>query len=225
MTTETEATIQTPLAPAYTRSEERFHSITHGIGAALSIAGLGLLLILAVTHGTSHHVVSFSIYGASLVLLYTASTLYHSTRTPQAKRLFRVLDHAAIYLLISGTYTPFLLIPSEGRGGRVLLIVIWGLALIGVSFKFAFMHRFQGLSLLTYLLMGWLSVGALRQLVTHLSLTGVSWLIAGGVLYTVGVIFYSSKRIRYGHAIWHLFVLGGSTCHYLAVLFTLTPLS
>lgn len=208
----------------YTPGEEIFHSVTHGIGAALSIAGLIVLVTLAVTRGTVYQIVSFSIYGATLVLLYTASTLYHGLRRPGAKRVFKIVDHASIYLLIAGTYTPFLLVALRGVWGWVLLGVIWGLALVGVSLKIAFIRRFQKLGVLMYLLMGWLCVIALKQLLAQVPPTGLFWLAAGGVLYTVGVIFYALKRVRYAHAVWHLFVLGGSICHYVAVLISLAPL-
>ncbi len=224
MTLQRQETRSTSLTQLYTLGEELFHSISHGIGAALSIAGLVVLVALAATRGNVYQVVSFSIYGATLVLLYTASTLYHGARRPRAKRIFQILDHVAIYLLIAGTYTPFLLVALRGVWGWTLLVIIWGLALAGISLKIAFIRRFQKLSVLTYLLMGWLCVIAMRELLAHMSPAGVGWLIAGGVFYTVGVIFYAMKRVRYAHAIWHLFVLGGSACHYVAVLLALAPL-
>ncbi len=225
MNTQAQSTRANPLTGFYTFGEELFHSITHGIGAALSLVGLIVLVTLAATQGNVYQVVSFSIYGATLVLLYTASTLYHGARKPNLKRAFKVMDHAAIYLLIAGTYTPFLLVAMRGAWGWILLAIIWGVALTGVGLKVAFVQRFQKASVLTYLLMGWLCVIAGGQLWASLSPAGLFWLAAGGVCYTVGVLFYAMKRVRYAHAVWHLFVLGGSACHYLAVLLALAPLS
>ena len=207
----------------YTLGEEIAHSVTHGIGAGLSIAGLTLLVVLAVLYGNVYQVVSFSIYGATLTILYLASTLYHSFQNPQVKRVFKVIDHASIFLLIAGTYTPFLLVGVKGTLGWTLLIVVWGLALLGVGFKALFIHRFQKISVLTYVLMGWLSVIVLKELSANIAPGGLVWLAAGGVIYTIGVIFYAMKKVRYTHTIWHIFVLGGSICHFFSVLFYLAP--
>ena len=207
----------------YTLGEEIVHSITHGVGVGLSIAGLTVLVVLAALYGNVYQIVGFSIYGATLIILYLASTLYHSFQHPQVKHVFKVIDHASIYLLIAGTYTPFLLVSLRGTWGWSLLVIIWGLALLGVSFKTLFIHRFQKLSVLTYILMGWLSVVATKELVANIPVGGVIWLAVGGVIYTVGVIFYALHRIPYTHAVWHIFVLGGSICHYFAVLFYLAP--
>ncbi len=208
----------------FTLGEEIAHSITHGIGAGLSIAGLTLLLVLAVLYGNVYQIVSFSIYGATLIILYLASTLYHGFTHPRVKHIFEVIDHAAIYLLIAGTYTPFLLVAIRGVWGWTLLVIIWGLALLGISFKTLFFHRFKNLSVLAYILMGWLSVVAINELLVNIPVGGLIWLAVGGVIYTVGVIFYALHKIPYTHAIWHLFVMGGSICHYFAVLFYLTPI-
>ncbi len=207
----------------YTLGEEIVHSITHGVGVALSVAGLTLLLVLAILYGNAYQIVSFSIYGASLIFLYLASTLYHSFQHPRVKRVFKIIDHSAIYLLIAGTYTPFLLVAIRGVWGWTLLVIIWGLAILGISFKTLFIHRFQNLSVLAYVLMGWLSVVAVNELLVNLPLGGLIWLAVGGVVYTVGVIFYAMHKIPYTHAVWHVFVMGGSICHYFAVLFYLTP--
>jgi len=207
----------------FTLGEEIAHSITHGIGAGLSIAGLTLLVALAVLYGNVYQVVSFSIYGATLILLYLASTLYHGFRNPRLKRVFKVFDHASIYLLIAGTYTPFLLVGLRGRWGWTFLIIIWGLAILGVSFKALFIDRFHKLSVLAYILMGWLSVVMIKELLINISLGGLIWLGVGGVIYMVGVIFYALQKIPYMHVIWHFFVLGGSICHYIAVLLYLAP--
>jgi len=207
----------------FTLGEEIAHSITHGIGAGLSIAGLTLLVALAVLYGNVYQVVSFSIYGATLILLYLASTLYHGFRNPRLKRVFKVFDHASIYLLIAGTYTPFLLVGLRGRWGWTFLIIIWGLAILGVSFKALFIDRFHKLSVLAYILMGWLSVVMIKELLINISLGGLIWLGVGGVIYMVGVIFYALQKIPYMHVVWHFFVLGGSICHYFAVLLYLAP--
>ena len=207
----------------YTLGEEIVHSITHGIGAGLSIAGLTLLVVLAVLYGNVYQIVSFSIYGGTLVILYLASTLYHSFQQPTVKQVFQVIDHASIFLLIAGTYTPFLLVGIRGAWGWTLLVIVWGLAILGVSFKALFIHRFQKLSVLAYILMGWLSVVASKELLINIPVGGLIWMAIGGVVYTVGVIFYALKRVRYMHAIWHVFVLGGSVCHYFAILLYLAP--
>ena len=207
----------------FTFTEELTHSITHGIGAGLSIVGLILLVLRAAWFGNTIQVISFSIYGGSLILMYLASTLYHAFYHPQLKQLFKIFDHAAIYLLIAGTYTPFLLVAIEAAWRWTLLAIIWGLALLGVSFKALFIERFQRLSVLGYILMGWLSVVIFRDLAANLPVGGMIWLAAGGVAYTAGVIFYALQKIPYMHAIWHLFVMAGSLCHFFAVFFYLAP--
>ena len=203
--------------------EEIASSITHGLGTGLSVAGLTVLVVLAALYGDIWQVVAFSIYGSTLIVLYLASTLYHSFQNPRAKRVFRVIDHAAIFLLIAGTYTPFLLISMQGVWGWTLLGIVWGLALLGVGFKIFFTHRFPVGSTLAYVLMGWLGVIAWKEAVARIPAGGLIWLGLGGVAYTVGVIFYAWKRLPYNHAIWHLFVLAGSICHYLAVLLYVSP--
>ncbi len=207
----------------YSLGEEIANGITHGLGAGLSVAGLTLLVVLAALYGDVWRVVSFSIYGSTLIILYLASTLYHSFQHPRVKRVFRIIDHASIYLLIAGTYTPFLLVSMRGAWGWTLLVVIWGLALLGIGFKVLFTHHFQKLSTLAYVLMGWLCVIALKEALVSIPPGGLIWLAVGGVVYTVGVVFYVWKKLPYNHAIWHLFVLGGSMCHYFAILFYLLP--
>lgn len=210
--------------PRYTLGEEIANAITHGIGAALSIAGTAVLTTLAALHGTAVHIVSFSIYGASLILLHLASTLYHALRPPRAKRVFRILDHSSIYLLIAGTYTPFLLISLRGSWGITLLVVIWALAIAGIVFQSIFLGQLRRLSVAGYALMGWLIVIAARQVwlkVPHEALLGIA---IGGLLYTLGIAFYAWKRLPYHHAIWHLFVLGGSVSNYFAILLYLLPM-
>jgi hemolysin III len=207
----------------YTIGEEIANSVTHGIGTGLSIAGLTLLVALAVIYGDVWRVVSFSIYGSSLVLLYLASTLYHSIQHPKVKRVLRIFDHAAIYLLIAGTYTPFTLVSMRGPWGWTLFGIVWGLALLGIAFKTVFIGRYEKLATVAYVLMGWLVVAVFKEMLVTIPTGGVIWLVAGGVVYTLGVLFYAWQKLPYNHAIWHLFVLGGSICHFFAILFHVLP--
>lgn len=209
-----------PSPQGYPWAEEIANSLSHGVGLVFGIVGLVLLLVQAVgDNASAMAITSYSLYGGSMILLYLASTLYHAIPHQKAKYWLKKFDHCAIYLLIAGTYTPFLLIGLNSPLAKGLMAVIWGLALFGVIFKLAFAHRFEVLSLVTYLTMGWLSLIVIYQLATTLSLGGVALLALGGVVYTLGVIFYASKRFRFGHAIWHGFVLGGSACHFLAIYF------
>lgn len=207
----------------FTLKEEVWNGITHGIGTALAIAGLTVLVALAAINGDSWRVVSFSIYGSTLVLLYLASTLYHSIQIPKAKRVLRVLDHAAIYLLIAGSYTPFLLVNMRGRLGWTLFGVVWGLALLGIALRTIFVGRFEKLAVVGYVLMGWLIVVGFKEMQLAIPSGGMALIIAGGITYTVGVLFYAWRKLPYNHAIWHLFVMGGSICHFLAMLFYVLP--
>ena len=203
---------------AYPWAEEIANSISHGVGLLLGIIGTVMLLVSALGDNAGlTTLVSYSIYGGSMVVLYLASTLYHAIPHARAKYWLKKLDHCAIYLLIAGTYTPFLLVGLNSPLARGLMAVIWGLALVGVLFKLAFAHRFEKLSLVTYLTMGWLSLVVIYQLAVTLPWGAVALLALGGVVYSLGVIFYASERWRFGHAIWHLFVLGGSLCHFLAI--------
>ncbi|NBD01569.1 hemolysin III family protein [Atlantibacter hermannii] len=202
----------------YSLAEEIANSISHGIGLVFGIVGLVLLLIQAVdANANVMAIASYSLYGGSMILLFLASTLYHAIPHARAKIWLKKFDHCAIYLLIAGTYTPFLLVGLDSTLARTLMIVIWGLALLGILFKLTIAHRFKVLSLVTYLAMGWLSLIVIYQLTEKLALGGVTLLAAGGVVYSLGVIFYVCKRIPYNHAIWHGFVLGGSVCHFLAI--------
>jgi hemolysin III len=208
---------------AYTLGEEIANSLIHAFGTALSVAGLAVLVVLAAIHGDAWRVVSFSIYGSTLVILYLASTLYHGVQHPRLKAILQIVDHTSIYLLIAGTYTPFLLVSLRGAWGWTLLGVIWGLALIGIGFQTVFVRRQGKVSIMTYILMGWLCVIALREMLINIPTGGLIWLAVGGVLYTMGVLFYVWHKLPYNHAIWHLFVLGGSTAHFLAVLLYVLP--
>jgi hemolysin III len=204
-------------------AEEIANSVTHGIGLALSVAGLPVLVVLASLYGSASHIVSCSIYGGTLVLMYTASTLYHSFQAPRVKRVFKVLDHCAIYLLIAGTYTPFTLVTLWPSYGKALFGLVWGLALLGILMKVFFVGRFHTVSVLIYLFMGWMAVVAVKPILASIPLKGILWIVAGGLAYTFGVVFYAWKRLPYSHAIWHLFVLAGSVCHYFAVMFYVLP--
>lgn len=207
----------------YTLGEEIANSITHGIGTGLSVAGAAVLVVLATLYGDVWRIVSFSIYGTALIILYLASTLYHSFRNPRVKRVFKIIDHSSIYLLIAGTYTPFMLVSLRGAWGWILFGVIWGLAFLGILFKAFFINRFKKLSVLVYILMGWLCVIAFKPMLVSIPFGGLIWLAVGGILYTTGVIFYAWRKLKYSHAIWHLFVMGGSICHYFSIFFYLLP--
>jgi hemolysin III len=204
--------------PIYTLREEIANSVTHGIGAALSAVGLVLLVVLAYLYGDMWQVVGFTIFGASLLILYLASTLYHAIQHRPVKRILRKFDHAAVYLLIAGTYTPFLLISLRGTIGVPLLILVWAAALVGVLWKLFFTGRYEVIAVIIYILMGWMSIFAYRQMVTYIPPLGVTLLFTGGIVYTLGVLFYALEKIPYNHAVWHLFVLGGSACHFAAVV-------
>lgn len=200
----------------YSPREEWANRLSHGLG--LLLGGLGLVLLLHKGWDQGPRVLlSYGVYGASLVLLYLASTLYHSVSSVTARRWSKLFDHCAIYLLIAGTYTPFLLVALDTPLAQGLMVVIWGLALAGVVFKLIFINRFKKVSLFTYLILGWLSLVVIYQLYLHLDGTGLLLLGLGGLIYSLGVIFYVAKRIPYNHAIWHLFVLGGSLCHFMAI--------
>ncbi|MFC2082554.1 hemolysin III family protein [Candidatus Bipolaricaulota bacterium] len=214
------------MPPRMSVGEEIANSVTHGVGALLSLAGMALLIVRAATYGTAIHIVSFSIYGMSLFLLHLSSTLYHALHAPyapRAKKVFWIFDHAAIYLLIAGSYTPFLLISLWGAWGLTLMIAIWTLAILGIVFKSLFIGRLRKSSTALYVVMGWLIVVAARELWLNVPHRALIYLAAGGLCYTGGVVFYCWKRLPYGHMIWHLFVLGGSACHYFAILLYLLP--
>jgi hemolysin III len=207
----------------YTKREEAANAITHGIGTALSIAGLVVLIVSAAWKGTAWHVVSFTVYGVTMVLLYTASTLVHSFPEGKVKDLFETFDHSCIYLFIAGTYTPIMLTALRSPLGWSLFGIVWGLAIGGVIFKAFFTKKFLVLSTLFYVAMGWLIVFAWKPLLTLLQPGGLQLLIVGGLLYTVGAVFYVWRGFPYHHAVWHLFVIAGSACHFFAILFYLLP--
>lgn len=198
---------------------ERFNAISHLVGAALAVSGLSILMTLAVLQGSLVKALSFGIYGATLVLLYGFSTLYHAVRTPHVKAVLQKLDHHAIYLLIAGTYTPITLITLQGTWGWTLFGLIWALAVTGMLQEHFLGRRTRKLSLVLYALMGWLVVIAWKPLTQALPAGGMAWLLAGGLAYSAGVYFYvQSHKVRHGHGIWHLFVLAGSLCHFMCML-------
>ncbi len=207
----------------YSVSEEIAHTITHGIGALLSIAGLAVLVSFASLNGDAWHIVSSSIYGATLIILYSASSLYHGISHPKAKALLQQFDHAAIYLLIAGTYTPFLLVSLRGVWGWSLFAVIWSIAIVGMIFEFVDAKRFKKLSLWLYLGLGWIVVLAIKPMLAQVETGGLVLLLLGGLSYSLGVIFYVREKMVYHHAIWHLFVLAGSVFHFFSVLFYVIP--
>jgi len=202
----------------FSKKEEIANSITHGIGATLSLAALVILIVYASLYGNAWHIVSFSLFGTTMLLLYVFSTLVHSLPIGKAKKVFEILDHAGIYFFIAGTYTPFLLVALRGALGWTLFGIIWGLAIFGTVFKAFFVDRFVKLSTILYIVIGWLIVVAWKPLVASVSTKGIVFLVIGGVLYSFGAIFYVWKGFKYHHAIWHLFVVAGSIMHFFAVM-------
>lgn len=203
--------------------EELANGITHGVGLALSILGLIALVVLSVMRGNAWHIAGCTTFGVTLVLLYAASTLYHTFHTPRLKRILKILDHTAIYLLIAGTYTPFTLVNLRGFWGWTLFSLVWGLSVFGILWKLFHVERFQIVSTLVYVGMGWLVLIAIKPLMSAIPVTGIVWLVVGGLFYTVGVLFFAMKRMPYNHAIWHVFVMAGSICHYFAVVLYVLP--
>jgi hemolysin III len=209
----------------FTRLEEWLHSISHGIGAVLSVVGLVALIVMASLSPRVDvwKLIAVSLYGVTLVLLYTASTVYHATRHPSLKRRYRLIDHCAIYVLIAGTYTPFLLVNLRHSVGLTLMAVIWTLAFAGILFKLRWPTRFGVMHVIGYLIMGWLILIASGELGDALPGSALILLVAGGLAYCLGILFFAIHSIPYHHAIWHLFVLGGSACHYTAVYTAVLP--
>ncbi len=204
-----------------TLQEEFANSVSHGIGILFSIVAISLLITFSVLNGTSIHIVSSAIFGGSILLLYTFSTLYHATQQGKIKTWLRTLDHIGIYFLIAGTYTPFLLLSVRGFWGWTFFGIIWGLTLAGVVFKIFYTHRFKKASLLLYLSMGWMALFLVKPLITNLSVAVLSLIVAGGLCYTFGTIFYTRRAMRFAHTIWHLFVLAGTVLHFIAIMYIL----
>lgn len=201
--------------------EEVINSITHGIGALLSIAAMVILIMVASRNGDIWHLVSFSIYGSSLILLYLSSTLYHSFSNPKIKSLFARFDHISIFLLIAGTYTPILLTSIRGVWGWSLFAIIWAMAIVGAVIRSIYLHRFRKLMVAVYLVMGWMAIVAAKQIYQSLPATSLLFLLLGGVAYSIGVIFYMWRNLKYAHGIWHIFVLAGSILHFFAIYYSI----
>lgn len=216
--------MKSPL-PHYSRAEEIANSLTHGVGVILSVAGLGVLTAFASALGTVWHVVSVSIYAATQIILYTASTLYHSIPLPRARAVLRIFDHSAIFLLIAGTYTPFTLVNLRGPWGWSLFGAVWGLAALGIALQGLLIRQKRIWTALPYIALGWVAVVGVKPLVENVAVGGLALLLAGGLAYTLGSVFYVWRRVPYHHAIWHVFVLAGSAFHFFAVLFYVVPLA
>jgi len=214
-----------PITPHYSNAEEIANGITHGLGVVFSIAGLAILTAFASVFGTVWHIVACSIYGVTQILMYTASTLYHSIPVPRAKKFLRLLDHSAIYLLIAGTYTPFALVNLRGPWGWSILIAIWGLAIAGIALQSKLIRLNRLVTALPYVAMGWVALVAVKPLLDAVAPGGLWLLVLGGLAYTAGTIFYVWKRLPFQHAIWHGFVLLGSVLHFFAILFYVIPLA
>jgi len=198
--------------------EEIANATTHGVGAALAVAALVLLIIYASIYGNAWHIVSFTIFGSTLTILYMSSTLYHSLTNERAKRLFRKFDHISIFLLIAGTYTPFCLVGLHGWLGWTLFGIVWSCATVGIVFKSLHIGKLEMLSTIMYVLMGWVVVIAIKPLYNSMTQAGFALLVLGGISYTAGTIFFIKDKIKYFHSIWHIFVLGGSILHFFAVM-------
>jgi len=209
----------------YPPVEERINIISHALGLFFSVVGVVFLVVKAATYGSAVHIVSVSVFGASLISLYTASTFYHSATDPTIRKALRTVDHAAIYILIAGTYTPFALVTLGGALGWTIFGLTWGMAVAGITLKLFFTGRFDRLSTFMYVFMGWMIVFAIKPLIAALPSQGLALLTAGGIAYTVGALLYSIKKIPFGHAAFHLLVLTGSACHFVAVYFFVLPAS
>ncbi len=211
--------------PRYSIGEEIANSVTHGVGVVLSIGGLAVLTAFSSVLGNAWHIVSSSIFGATLILLYASSTLYHSIQLPRVKRILQVIDHSAIFLLIAGTYTPFTLVTLRGAWGWTIFGVVWGLAVTGIIFQVTRLRKWPVISLALYVGMGWAVIVATKPLLAAIDPRGLLLLLIGGLSYTAGIVFYVWRRLPYHHAIWHIFVLAGSAFHFFSILFYVIPLA
>lgn len=203
--------------------EEKFNVLSHAFGILLSIIALIFLVLKACMQGDAWQIVSFSIYGASLIMLYTASTIFHSSKDEERRNKLNVFDHASIYVLIAGTYTPYVLVTLRGSVGWIIFGVIWGLAVAGIILKLFYIDKYRLLSTIMYVLMGWVMIFAVKPIVNSLELGGLIWLLAGGIIYTVGAVFFSLNKLKFNHAIFHVFVLLGSFCHFMSIYFYVVP--
>ena len=203
----------------YTLGEEIFNSVSHGAGGMLAIAGTVVLIVIAALYSNAWGVVSSAIYGASMIILYTMSTLYHAITNKKAKSFFRIMDHNTIFILIAGTYTPYTLVPLRGSVGWTLFGIIWGAAIIGIVFNSISLEKAKKLSLVCYVAMGWAIIFAIKPMIASVTKTSLVFLLIGGIFYTAGIVFYAVKKIRYFHSVWHLFTVGGTVFHYFSILF------
>lgn len=211
------------ITSGYSIKEEIAHSVTHGIGALLSVIGLATLVIYSITYGDAWHIISSSIYGVTLIVLYTSSTLYHAITIPDLKKVLQKLDHAAIFILIAGTYTPFTLVNLRGGWGWTLFGIVWSIAIAGVIMELVVKQRYKRISISLYLGLGWIVMIAIKPMAANVEPGGLLLLLVGGLFYSLGVIFYVWKTLVYHHAIWHLFVLAGSAFHFFAVFLYVIP--
>ncbi len=202
----------------YTLGEEIFNSVSHGAGGMLAIAGTVVLIVIAALYSNAWGVVSSAIYGASMIILYTMSTLYHAITNKKAKSFFRIMDHNTIFILIAGTYTPYTLVPLRGPVGWTLFGIIWGAAIIGIVFNSISLEKAKKLSLVCYVAMGWAIIFAIKPMIASVTKTSLVFLLIGGIFYTAGIVFYAVKKIRYFHSVWHLFTVGGTVFHYFSIL-------
>ena len=203
----------------YTLGEEIFNSVSHGAGGMLAIAGTVVLIVIAALYSNAWGVVSSAIYGASMIILYTMSTLYHAITNKKAKSFFRIMDHNTIFILIAGTYTPYTLVPLRGPVGWTLFGIIWGAAIIGIVFNSISLEKAKKLSLVCYVAMGWAIIFAIKPMIASVTKPSLVFLLIGGIFYTAGIVFYAVKKIRYFHSVWHLFTVGGTVFHYFSILF------
>ena len=206
------------LTKRYTLGEEIFNSVTHGVGSLLSIAGTVVLIVLAAINSDAWAVVSCAIYGASLIILYTMSTLYHAITNKTAKAFFRIMDHNTIFFLIAGTYTPITLVALRGALGWVLFGIVWGAAAIGIVLNSIDLEKFRKPSVVCYVAMGWVIIIAIRPMIQHVTPLSLWFLLIGGLCYTVGIVFYALKKVKYFHSVWHIFTVAGSVFHYFSIL-------
>lgn len=200
-------------------SEERINIITHGLGIPLSITALIFLISDALLNGNHLHLISSIVFGTSLLLVYVASTFFHSTKNVKLRHRFNFFDHASIYVLIAGTYTPFALITLQGKAGWIIFAIVWGMALLGILFKIFYMGKYRLISTLSYVVMGWVIIAVINPLINNIAERGLVWLLAGGIAYSIGAILYSQNKMKFNHAIFHVFVLVGSFCHFMSIYF------
>ena len=215
--------MKTNVLPKVTTAEEIINAITHGLGALLGIAGTAIAIVWAALYGDAFGVVSAAIYGATLIILFTMSTLYHALTHEGAKKVFRIFDHCSIFLLIAGTYTPYTLVSLRGAFGWTIFGIIWGFAILGIVLTAISIEQFKKFSMICYIAMGWLIIIAIRPMIRALDFPALMLLLTGGIAYTVGAVFYALKKIRFMHGIWHLFVLAGGVLHYFSILLYVLP--